>query len=93
LRQRLQEHPSVAFQFEQRPDTPAPPNGRHTNTWLRWTSDVGSSLAARGAPPGPDVACMVSIPAPYAPTLASIGLWINQSVSRGRLTPSTRERM
>jgi choline dehydrogenase len=84
--QRLQEHPSVAFQFEQRPDTPPPPNRRHTNTWMRWTTEVGAALTARGAPTGPDVACMVSIPAPFAPTLASIGLWINQSVSRGRLT-------
>jgi choline dehydrogenase len=29
---------------------------------------------------------MVSSPAPFAPTSASIGMWINQSVSRGRLT-------
>jgi choline dehydrogenase-like flavoprotein len=84
--QRLQEHPSVAFLFEQRPDTPGAANGRHANTFLRWTSDTGAALAAAGAPPGPDVAAMVLGPAPAAPSLSGVGFWINQPVARGRLT-------
>ena len=74
----LQEHPCVIFGFSVRPDLPGAPNGRHTNTGVRWSSGVEGT-------PANDMQCLGNGPSRLAPTLWCMGLLANQSFVRGSL--------
>jgi choline dehydrogenase len=82
--QGFQEHPSVAFVFPIRDGVRPPRNGRHANAILRWTSGKSATPGAPGDDrPANDMAAMVLGPAPAAPAMAGLGLWVNQPFGRG----------
>jgi choline dehydrogenase len=74
----FQEHPNVSFTFGVPADMPSPVNGRHTNACVRWTS----GFAGTGTN---DMMAIVTGTRPGFPDVTSIGLWVNQSFSRGSL--------
>jgi choline dehydrogenase len=75
----LQEHPAVAFAFTLREGVKAAVNGRHANAIMRWDSGLADTQAD-------DMAAMMLGPPPSTPRDGGLGFWINQPISRGRLT-------
>lgn len=74
----FREHPHIAFFFPLANDLRAARNGRHTNVCVRWRSDATGAAAN-------DMMAVVNGPPPGAPAVGSLGLWVNQSHSTGRV--------
>lgn len=79
----FQEHPHIYFGFGMAAARP-PVNGRHTNACVRWTSGLKDG--------GPnDFMAIVTGPAPTAPEVAGLGLWVNRPFSRGQVAITTAD--
>jgi choline dehydrogenase len=80
----LQEHPAVILGFAVDADLPGAPNGRHTNTGVRWTSGLEGT-------PFNDMQALGNGPSKMMPTWWCMGALANQSFGRGSLAISTAD--
>src|SRR4029453_7373825 len=75
----MQEHPAVILGFAVDTDMPGAPNGRHTNTGVRWTSGLEGT-------PFNDMQALGNGPSRAMPTWWCMGAVANQSFGRGSLS-------
>jgi len=80
----FQEHPHVYCGFAVDDALRPPRNGRHTNACVRWSSGLAGTAAN-------DMMAIVNGPPPAAATSAGLGLWVNQSFSRGQVRITTAD--
>ena len=78
----MQEHPCVILGFAVDADLPGAPNGRHTNTGVRWSSGVDGT-------PFNDMQALGNGPSKMMPTWWCMGALANQSFGRGTLSISS----
>ena len=74
----MQEHPCVVLGFPVDADMPSAPNGRHTNTGVRWTSGLDGT-------PANDMQALGGGPSKLMPMFWCMGMLANQSFGRGDL--------
>jgi choline dehydrogenase-like flavoprotein len=80
----LQEHPCVILGFAVDTELPGAPNGRHTNTGVRWSSGLEGT-------PFNDMQALGNGPSKAMPTWWCMGALANQSFGRGSLSISTAD--
>ena len=80
----MQEHPCVILGFAVDADLPGAPNGRHTNTGVRWSSGLDGT-------PFNDMQALGNGPSRAMPTWWCMGALANQSFGRGYLSISTAD--
>lgn len=80
----MQEHPAVILGFPVDDELPGAPNGRHTNTGVRWSSGLDGT-------PFNDMQALGNGPSKLMPNWWCMGALANQSFGRGRLSISTTD--
>jgi choline dehydrogenase len=80
----LQEHPCVILGFPVDADLRGAPNGRHTNTGVRWSSGLEGT-------PFNDMQSLCNGPSKMMPTWWCMGVLANQSFGRGTLAISSAD--